>query len=217
MKTDAQLQTDVMAHLKWDPSVHASQIGVIAHNGVVTLVGEVGSYGEKLAAERIAQQVTGVTALAIDLTVTLTQFGRRTDADIARAAENILKWTDGLVNEAARVMVEDGLVTLSGAVEWQFQKQAAADAIRHLAGVIGIDNQMQIQPKLTMSGLKEGIEQALMRRASTDADVIGVDVSGNDVTLTGTVRSWGERELANRCAWGTPGVRNVVDKMTLRF
>ena len=217
MKTDSQLQQDVMAELKWEPAVHAEQIGVEVKNGVVTLAGEVSSYTEKLNAERAAQRVNGVKALAVELTVKLAEFSKRTDADIAESAKNILSWTSSLPADAVKVMVEGGWLTLSGDVEWQYQRQDAAHGVRFLAGVTGVSNQIAIKPSLSATVVKSDIEAALKRRAAADAKTIAVDVKGGDVTLTGTVHSWAERDLATRSAWGSSGVRNVVDKMNLVY
>ncbi|MEL4180845.1 BON domain-containing protein [Roseateles sp. PN1] len=215
MKTDSQLQQDVMAELKWEPSVHAAQIGVEVKDGVVTLAGEVSSYTEKLNAERAAQRVHGVKALAVEMSVKLSQLGKRNDADIAGSARNILSWTSSLPSDAVKVLVEDGWLTLSGDVEWQFQRQDAADSVRYLLGVVGVSNQIAIKPMLSATVVKADIESALKRRAAADAKTITVEVKGTDVTLTGTVHSWAERDLARRSAWGSVGVRNVVDKMNL--
>ena len=217
MKTDSQLQQDVMAELKWEPAVHAAQIGVEVKDGVVTLAGQVGSYAEKLQAERAAQRVAGVKALAVEMKVKLGDYGQRTDADIAQSAKNILCWTSSLPDDAVKVMVEGGWLTLSGDVEWQFQRQDAANSVRCLLGVTGVSNQITIKPTLSATGVKSDIEAALKRRASADAQTISVAVKGGDVTLTGTVHSWDERELATRTAWGSSGVRNVVDKMNLVY
>lgn len=217
MKTDSQLQQDVMAELKWEPAVHAAQIGVEVKDGVVTLAGEVSSYTEKLNAERAAQRVSGVQALAIEMTVKLSQFGLRTDADIAESAKNILSWSSSLPADAVKVLVEGGWLTLSGDVEWQYQRQEAADSVRYLSGVTGVSNQIAIKPPISARVVKSDIEAALKRRASADAKTIAVEVQGADVTLTGTVHSWAERDLAKRSAWGSAGVRNVVDKMNLVY
>jgi osmotically-inducible protein OsmY len=217
MKTDSQLQQDVMAELKWEPAVHATQIGVEVKNGVVTLAGEVSSYSEKLNAEHAAQRVNGVKALAVEMKVKLPSLGQRTDADIAESAKNILSWTSSLPTDAVKVMVEDGWLTLSGEVEWQYQRQDAANSVRGLLGVLGVSNQIAIKPALSAKVVKSDIEAALKRRASADARTIAVDVKGADVTLTGTVHSWSERDLATRSAWGSAGVRHVVDKMSLVY
>ena len=217
MKTDSQLQQDVMAELKWTPEVHATQIGVEVKNGIVTLAGEVSSYAEKWNAERAAQKVNGVKALAVEMTVKLTSLVKRTDADIAESARNILNWTGSLPEDAVNVLVEGGWLTLSGDVEWQYQRQVAAECVRNLVGVIGVSNQIGLRPSLSASVVKSDIEAALKRRAADDAKTIAVEVKGADVTLTGTVHSWAERDLATRSAWGAAGVRNVVDKLNLVY
>ena len=217
MKTDIQLQQDVLAELKWEPSVHAAEIGVEVKDGIVTLAGHVSTYAEKWDAERAAQRVSGVKALAIEMDVKLSGSGKRTDADIAGSAENALQWITYLPKDSVKVMVEDGWITLSGEVDWEYQRQTAAGAVRYLVGVTGVSNQIAIKPKVSVSVVKSDIEAALKRRAQADAKKISVEVRGADVTLTGTVHSWSERDLARHSAWGTPGVRNVVDNITVAY
>jgi osmotically-inducible protein OsmY len=217
MKTDSQLQQDVIAELKWEPSVHAAQIGVEVKDGVVILAGEVNSYSEKMTAERAAQRVSGVNALAVELKVKLPGTGKRTDADIARSVEQTLEWSTSVPVGAIKVLVEAGWVRLTGDVDWRYQKVAAADGVRHLQGVTGVSDQIGVKPKATVSAVKSDIEAALKRSAAADAKKISVAVRGSEVTLTGTVSSWAERETATTSAWGTPGVRQVTDKMTLAY
>ena len=217
MKTDSQLQQDVMAELKWEPSVHAAQIGVEVKNGVVTLAGEVSSYTEKLNAEAAAQRVNGVKALAVEMKVKLSQLGMRTDTDIAESAKNTLGWTSSLPADAVQVQVESGWLTLSGNVEWQYQRQDAADSVRSIVGVTGVSNQIAIKQSPLAAVVKSDIEAALKRRAVADGKTIGVEVKGADVTLTGTVHSWSDRDLATRSAWGSAGVGKVVDKLTITY
>ncbi|MFP8779849.1 BON domain-containing protein [Hydrogenophaga sp. RWCD_12] len=215
MKSDSQLKQDVTAELQWEPSVHAAQIGVEVADGVVTLSGEVSSYYEKWNAERAAQRVQGVRALAVEMKVKLSALGHRTDADIAQSAQHILNWNSLLPPGAVKVLVENGWITLSGVLPWQYQRQSAADAVHSLPGVTGVSNQIAIQPTVSASAIKSDIEVALRRRATTDGMNIAVDVQGGDVTLTGPVHSWSERELATRSAWGSAGVHKVVDRMNL--
>ncbi|MDP3955416.1 MAG: BON domain-containing protein [bacterium] len=217
MKTDTQLQQDVIAELKWEPSVTAAQIGVEVKDGIVTLAGHVNTYAEKWNAESAAQRVSGVKALAIEMDVKLSGSGKRTDADIASSAKNVLQWTSSLPKDGVKVMVESDWVTLSGDVDWEYQRQAAAKGVRYLMGVTGVSNQIAIKPNVSLSAVKSDIEAALKRRAKADAQKISVEVRGADVTLTGTVHSWSERDLARHSAWGTPGVRNVVDNMTIAY
>jgi osmotically-inducible protein OsmY len=204
-----------MAELQWEPTVHAAQIGVEVKDGVVTLAGEVSSYGEKWNAEHAAQRVNGVQALAVALEVKLSEFGKRTDADIARSVETALGCTSFLPVDAVKVLVEGGWVTLSGDVEWQYQRQDAFNSVRYITGVTGVSNQIGIKPSLSAIVVKSDIEAAIKRRAAADAQTISVDLTGANVTLTGTVHSWAERELATRAAWGSLGVKHVTDKMTL--
>lgn len=218
MKTDSQLQQDVSAELQWEPSVHAARIGVEVKDGVVTLAGQVDSYAEKWNAQHAAQRVAGVKAMTTELKVHLTGLSKRTDADIAEAVENVLEWTSPMPAGAIQVMVEGGWVTLSGDVDWQYQRQAATDSVRTLMGVTGVSDQISIKPSLfsvTATAVKSDIEAALKRSSIADAQTISVAVHGSDVTLSGTIHSWDERDTATNSAWGTPGVRNVVDMMTL--
>lgn len=217
MKTDTQLQTEVIAELAWEPSVHAAQIGVEVKDGVVTLAGHVGSFVEKWNAQRAALRVYGVKALAVEMDVKLSQLGMRTDADIAESAMNVLSWVACLPADAVQLTVEGGWLTLSGAVDWQYQKQAAADAVSSLVGVVGVSDQIALKPAVTSDAVKADIEAALQRRAKKDGNAISVDVRGAEVTLSGTVHSWGERDLATQAAWGAPGVMRVVDKMTVGY
>jgi len=218
MKTDSQLQQDVSAELAWEPSVHAARIGVEVKDGVVTLAGQVDSYAEKWNAERAAQRVAGVKAMTTELKVHLASLSKRTDADIAASVENVLEWTSSLPADAIKVMVEGGWVTLSGDVDWQYQRQAATDSVRALFGVVGVNDQICIRPTInsvTAKSVKADIEAALQRSSIADAKKISVTVQGNDVTLSGKVHNWDERDTATNSAWGTPGVRNVIDMMTL--
>lgn len=217
MKTDSQLQQDIIAELKWEPSVNAAQIGVEVKDGIVTLAGHVGSYAEKWDAERAAQRVSGVKALAIEMDVKLAGSSKRNDADIAGSAESALQWITYLPKNSVKVMVEDGWITLSGEVDWEYQRQTAAGAVRYLMGVKGVRENIAIKSKVSLSAVKSDIEAALKRRAQADAQKISVEVRGADVTLTGTVHSWSERDLATHSAWGTPGVHNVVNNITVTY
>ena len=217
IKSDSQLQQDVSAELKWEPSVQSAHIGVKVKDGVVTLVGQVNSYVEKWNAERAAQRVAGNKAMTTELKVHLAGLSKRTDADVAEAVENVLEWTSSLPAGAVKVMVEGGWVTLSGNVDWQYQRQTANDSVRYLMGVTGISDQIIIKPSVTATVVKSDIEAALKRTSIADAKQISVAVHGSDVTLSGTIHSWSERDTATTSAWGTPGVRNVVDMMKLAY
>ena len=215
MKTDFQLQQDVIAELKWLPSVHSEHIGVEVKDGVVTLSGHVRNYSEKVNAEHAAQRVIGVRALAVELEVKLSSMGKRDDSDIASSAQTALEWMGTPTSKNVHVMVEKGWVTLSGDLDWQYQRQAAARAVQFLAGVTGVSNQIGIKPSVTLVAVKKEIEAALARRSKMDADKISVQVDGSAVTLTGTVSSWSERDSARESAWGAPGVMSVNDKLTV--
>jgi osmotically-inducible protein OsmY len=220
MKTDSQMQEDVSAELQWEPSIHAAHIGVEVKDGVVTLAGQVDNYWEKWSAARAALRVSGVKAIAVELKVHLTSMSQRSDADIAQAVKNALDWTATLPADSVAVIVEGGLVTLSGSVGWQYQRLAAANSVRHLMGVTGVSNQISITPLGSAAGsalIKTDIEAALKRAAITDADNIAVAVKGSVVTLTGLVHDWNERDTAMYAAWGNSGVYNVVDKMTMAY
>jgi osmotically-inducible protein OsmY len=212
MKTDIQLQSDVIAELGWEPSIHSEAIGVEVKDGIVTLAGHVGTYAEKLEAERAAMRVFGVKALAVEIDVRLAGISARTDADIARTVENVLQWTTYLTKDLVKIKVEGGWVTLSGEVNWEYQRKAAVDAIRYLMGVKGVYDMIAIKPLV-----KADIEAALKRRAQKDSNSISVSVNGNDVTLSGSVHNWSDRDLATHTAWGTPGVRMVINNTTVTY
>jgi osmotically-inducible protein OsmY len=217
MKTDAQLQQDVIEELKWEQSVNAAQIGVEVSDGIVTLAGHVHSFAEKWDAERAVQRVSGVKALAIEIDVTLPGSSQRNDTDIARSVENILEWSTYLPRDHVKVMVEGGWITLSGEVNWEYQKQALATGVRYLMGVKGVSDNIAIRPAVSSNAVKSDIEAALMRRAKSNAHNVSVEVHDANVTLSGTVGNWSERELARHTAWGTPGVRKVVDNITIAW
>jgi osmotically-inducible protein OsmY len=217
MKTDSQLQQDVMAELKWEPAVHAEQIGVEVKDGIVTLAGHVDSFPAKWNAERAAQRVAGVKALAVEIDVKLSGATKRDDADVARSVENVLLWTTYLPKDSVKVMVEDGWVTLSGQVQWGFQRTTATAAVRYLAGVKGVSDQITIKPGVTAGVVKSDIEAALKRRATNEANGIKVAVNGSEVTLTGKVPTWAERDAAGSAAWSSPGVTNVVDNIGISY
>ena len=217
MKTDKQLKDDILAELRWEPSVSAEQIGVEVKDGVVTLAGHVNSLVEKWAAEEAVKKVAGVRALAVEMDVNLLGQSQRNDADIARSAENALEWTTNLPNDAIKIQVEGGWVTLTGDVEWAFQRDEAVGAVRNLRDVKGISNNILIKSKVSANGVKADITDALKRRAITDSQKIKVNVNGADVTLSGTVDNWAERELAMHSAWSTAGVRNVQNDIIVSF
>jgi len=217
MKTDQQLQQDVIAELAWEASVDAARIGVEVKDGVVTLSGHVDSYPEKCEAERAAQRVSGVKALAVEITVNLPGPNQRSDADIARAAENLLEWMTYAQKDGIKVMVEGGWITLTGEVDWAYQRNAAVRGLRPLMGVVGVSDQLTIRPRASLDGVRSGIENALKRRLQNDANAVSVEVVADRVVLTGNVGTWSERDLIEHAAWSAPGVRSVVDNICVSY
>jgi osmotically-inducible protein OsmY len=212
MRANTKLQKAVLAELEWDPRVDASKVGVATVDGVVTLTGSVPSYAEKIAAEQAVKRVAGVKGIANDLEVHLPGMSQRGDTELAQAALQALKW-DVTVPAEVTVRISHGWVTLEGTVEHEFQRAAAERAVRHLRGLRGCDNNIELRPPITENLVKHRIEAALQRRAELDASQVKVEVAGSLVTLKGRVHSWREHDDAFNAAWDAAGVTAVVDAL----
>ena len=214
IRTNEEIQTDVLEELKWDTHVRPNEIGVVVKDGVVTLTGWVDLYLKKMAAEEAAHCVRGVKAVANDIEVRLPGFAERTDADLAAAVLNALRWDAAIPAGTLDVTVSQGWVTLKGEVEYAFQKRDAERAVQRLPGVKGVINRLTIKPHLSPTDLKQQIERALIRNAETDARQITVEVQGSKVVLRGTVRSYAEKQAAD-AAWSAPGVSEVESRIMI--
>jgi osmotically-inducible protein OsmY len=213
--TDRELQEHVQQALDWEPSIDPAEIGVSVDSGVVTLRGDVKTYAEKAAAERVTLGVYSVRAVANDLNVRLHDGQQRTDTDIAQAVVAALRWNTLVPDEQISVAVSNGWVTLKGHVEWEYQRAAAANSIRYLSGVRGVSNTISVKPRVSVPDVKAKIEAALKRSAEVDARRINIVVADGKVTLTGNVHSWFERDQARQAAWAAPGVREVEDHIAV--
>ncbi len=214
--TDEEIQRNVLEELKWDARIRPTEIGVTVKDGVVTLVGTVDSYTKKWTAEEIALRVGGVKAVANELEVKLPTERVRSDEEIARAAKQALEAAFD-VPDTVKLSVDKGWITLQGEVEWYYQKEAAERRVRDITGVKGVINQIEVKPRIEPEDLKRRIEDALVRAAETDAKNINVDVQDGRVVLKGRVHSWYEKEEAKREAWLAPGVREVVDELSIEI
>jgi osmotically-inducible protein OsmY len=215
MKSDSEIERDVREELKWDPDLDAEDIAVSVKNGVVTLAGFTRSYTDRLEAEAAAKRVAGVLAVANDIEVRLPAIDQRPDPDIARDAVASLKSELPISHDKIKVIAKDGWITLEGAVEWQYQKTTAENTVRKVKGVKGVTNVIMVKPKVEPSDLKRKIQEAFKRNAEVDANRITVETNGSEVVLKGTVRSWIERDEAERVAWSAPGITKVDDRIVV--
>ena len=214
MKSDSQIQADIIQELKWDPSVTHEHIGVAVSEGIVTLSGAVPSYIEKFAAERASQRVSGVKAVVEKIEVKIPGSYKKDDQDIAKAILNQFKWNVQVPHDHVKARVEEGWVELTGEVEWDYQRTAAENSVRGLTGVKGVSNNMTIKAKKVQpEAIKKKIEEALKREAEREARAIEVEVQGSRIILSGDVRSFSEMEDAKWAAWSAPGVTEVENNL----
>ena len=215
MKSDSEIERDVRDELRWDPDLNADDIAVSVKNGVVTLAGFTPSYTDRLEAETATKRVAGVLAVANDIEVRLPAIDQRPDPDIARDAVSALKAQLPISYDRIKVIVKDGWVYLEGAAEWQYQKTTAENAVRKVKGVKGVTNSIVLKPQVKPSDIQRKIQEAFKRNAELDANRISVETNGSEVVLKGTVRSWIEREEAERVAWSAPGITKVEDRIVV--
>ena len=215
MKSDRDIERDVKDELQWDPDLDATDIAVSVKDGVVTLTGFVKSYTDKYESEAAAKRVAGVAGVANDLEVRMPSVDERPDPEIARDAVSSIKSQLPISSERIKVIVKNGLVTLEGQVEWQYQKNTAENAVRRIKGVKGVSNLIVLKPRAEPTEIKNKIMEAFKRNAELDANRIHIEANGSEVILKGTVRSWIEREEAERVAWSAPGVTRVEDRIVV--
>ena len=213
--TDITLRQNILDELEFEPSIDAAHIGVAVEDGIVTLTGHVSSYWEKTTAENVVKRIKGVKGIAEEIEVRLVGLKGTADDEIAKRAVNAVTWNVSIPRDKVQVKVQDGWITLMGKLEWQYQKNAAAEAVRGLPGVVGIANQIEITPRVSVSDIKKRIEDALKRDAETEAQAVHVKVLDGRVTLEGKVRTWSERQAAERAAWSSPGVKTVEDRISI--
>lgn len=216
MKTDQQLKKDVIAELEWDPAINAAHVGVAVKDGVVTLTGHLDTYAEKYAIERAVLRVRSVRGIAVELDVKLDPNHRRSDSEIAAAAESALKWHSLIPSDRIRVQVEKGWVTLLGEVNWDYQRRETEKAVRTLTGVVGVSNAITLKTAAAPADVAKRIRDAMVRHAENESRQLEVSVEGDTVILRGTVDSWTERATASSAAWSAPGVAKVVNELNIQ-
>lgn len=215
MKTDSQLQKDVIAQLNWEPILHASEIGVAVKDGVVTLSGIVDTFTKKIVAEKAAKKVSGVKAIAVDLQVGVSPIFKKTDSEIAETVLDALKLHTAVQDDKIKIKVENGLVTLEGDVVWEYQRKSAVEAIENLPGVRDVSNLIMVRPEVLPIDVRKKINEAFHRSATIDAEKVKIDAIGSKVILTGTVRSIAEKEDAEDAVWAAPGVTSIDNRLVI--
>jgi osmotically-inducible protein OsmY len=215
MRTDTQIQNDVMAELSWDASVQAKQIGVGIKDGIVILNGEVDSLAEKLSAERAALRVKGVRSVVVELDVRLPGNNQKTDIEIARTVTQVLNWSAQRALHDLMVVVEKGWVTLSGHVTWNYQRRLASTLVRSLMGVRGVTDCIELKPLLSLADVKSQINSALKRHVLLNNCIIDITAHEDEVVIKGQVHSLAEHSMVLHSVWSTPGVRTIVDQMDI--
>lgn len=215
MKTDSEIKNDVLSELLWDPLVSETKVGVTVNEGVVTLTGHLDTYAEKVAAKRSAERVSGVKAIAVEIDVIPAGIHQRSDTEIALAVEHALSWNTSVPQDRVKVTVENGWVTLTGDLDWNFQRRAVERMVRPLKGVVGITDNIQLKTLPIPLKLQERIQEALTRQAMREARRIEVSVEGSEVTLRGHVHSWAEKNAAEGATWSAPGVVRVNNQLTV--
>jgi osmotically-inducible protein OsmY len=218
MKTNEELQKDVQNAIKWEPLLNAAEIGVTAKDGIITLTGVVNSYAKKSQAEQAAKNVAGVKAVVEKIELKFgTDYAKKDDNEIAIEVLNAIKWNWEVPNDKIKVKVEKGWVTLDGELNWNFQKDAAKNVVKNLMGVTGVSNNINIKPESHDKIEKAKVEDALIRNWSITSQDIDVSVSGKNVTLSGKVSSWYQKDEAGRIAWNTPGIWTVDNKLEVEY
>ncbi|MBY5454156.1 BON domain-containing protein [Rhizobium leguminosarum] len=212
---DSKLRQDIIEELDFEPSVDAANIGVAVESGIVVLTGHVATYLQKTRVEDVVRRVKGVTGIAQEIEVRPFGTNKTADDEIVKRALDLIKWNTAIPVDVVQVKVQNGWVTLTGDVEWQYQKNAASDAIKGLAGIAGVANNITVKPHASAFDVKKRIENALKRNAEVEAAAIKVNVLDGKVTLEGRVNLWSERNAAEHAAWSAPGVNLVVDRITV--
>ena len=215
MKSDGQIKKDVLDELKWDAEIDESKVGVIVSNGALTLTGHVPTYRQKMAAKDAAKRVAGVNAIVDEVDVRLESVHHTTDEGLAERISSVIKWNVSSPSKPIKAEVRNGIVTLTGEVEWQYQRANILKNVQHVSGVIGVVDQVGVKPRVSAIDIQDRIKAALKRHADVEASRISIAVNNGTVTLSGSVESLAEMDLAENAAWAAPGVSRVVDNLSV--